>query len=288
MSSDPRTSEQDKRWRYLSAEFSPDDLDWWLRHPYDTSTGGVLSPWHRVPELQRKLYSAEALTDHGGVVASELHELQESLRSFQQGLKARLQPELPITVVDSNEPLGRAASSIEVADTLPDIPSGDRRRSKRRPLVIVAVCAGLVSIVALTTQLIPRNEVGLEVFDRPQVTSDATVINYETRGTIVEIPESNLIVTASTRLLGERSGFSFFAARTWDGGVCLITERRTGGGEITCVSEREFVDKGISAEAIGSVRVEDRSSGFKDGDAPYIEWTNHQPPSFGTSPTGAP
>jgi len=287
MSSDPPTSEQDKLWRYLSAEFGPDDLDWWVRHPYDTSPGGVLSPWHRVPELQRKLYSAEALTDNGGVLAPELHELQESLRSFQQGMKARLQPELPITVVDSSEPLGRAAGSIEVADTVPDIPSGDRRRSKRRPLVIVAVCAGLASIVALTTQLIPRDEVGLEVFDRPQVTSDATVIDYATRGTIVEIPDSNLIVAASTRLLGERSGLSFFAARTRDGGVCLITER-TGGGEITCVSEREFVDKGISAEAIGYVKVEDRSAGFTDGDALHIKWTNHQPPSFDTSPAGAP
>jgi hypothetical protein len=54
------------------------------------------------------------------------------------------------------------------------------------------------------------------------------------------------------------------------------------------VSEREFVDKGISAEAIGYVKVEDRSAGFTDGDALHIKWTNHQPPSFDTSPAGAP
>lgn len=50
--------------------------------------------------------------------------------------------------------------------------------------------------------------------------------------------------------------FLFVGARTRDEDVCLITER-VRGGEITCVSEKEFVDRGTSAEVVNYVGVAD-------------------------------
>lgn len=213
------------------------DALWWLEHPGETAPSGAEAPEAALVPLHEAVFGRDGAARSDA--ESEVERILESIREQRELALAALVAADVDTEEDS--PLGAE----DRAETAPD--DQDRRRRTwilvGAAAVVLAAAAGFVGGAfagsggtsdASSPPAVDLSGV-LAVFERPQIPATD----------LPTLLDSSLIRPDTLRGLGMAGPAGLYAARDFDGNVCLLLVQPTGGYTSNCVAENEFPATGL-------------------------------------------
>lgn len=222
-------------------EHAPLDALWWLEHPGETAPSGALAPEAALEPLHRAVFGRDGASRPD--VESELERVLDRIREQRELASSALVAADTVVALDT-EGDRQHASEAGLGTDAPGVKPSRRRRVVTSAIVLVLAAAvgftaGLFVRAAKTEDASAPTAVDisgvLAVLDRPQAPASDLPTHLD----------SSLIRPDTLRSIGMAGPAGLYAARDFDGEVCLLLVQPTGGYTSTCVVESEFPATGL-------------------------------------------
>jgi hypothetical protein len=226
------------RLRYTGSGDVLDQL-WWIEHPGAASPGGAADPAVRLLRDRQDLYRPGGDPRRADALRREESSIAADRDAARQALAESI-------AAGDRQPAGAARGSVP----------GAARRTLAGAVVAALVIGGAAGFAAARFSAAGR-PAAVAVFDRRQTPDDRPPGTAPLPSNAVR-PSLRHLATSST------TGAALYAARSRDGGICLVVVVRALEYRETCTSDAAFALSGLSMTFAAAVDPTDDSGIVRD------------------------